>query len=74
MAWYQKRSPKAAADFVEELHRATETIRATPDRRPEGKNNTRQAVSAVAFSFFHYLFGAGFYSYCVGRGPRQQAP
>lgn len=42
VAWYQKRSPKAAADFVEELHRATETIRATPDRWPEGKNNTRR--------------------------------
>lgn len=42
VAWYQKRSPKAAADFVEELHRATETIRATPDHWPEGKNNTRR--------------------------------
>jgi len=27
IAWYQKCSPKAALDFIEELHRAAETIR-----------------------------------------------
>jgi plasmid stabilization system protein ParE len=25
VAWYQKRSPKAALDFIEEMHRAAET-------------------------------------------------
>jgi toxin ParE1/3/4 len=42
VAWYRERSPKAAADFIEELNRAAETIRATPDRWPIGKNNTRR--------------------------------
>jgi plasmid stabilization system protein ParE len=42
VAWYQKRSPKAALDFVEELHRAATTIREAPDRWPRGKNNTRR--------------------------------
>jgi len=27
VSWYQKRSPKAALAFVEELHRAADTIR-----------------------------------------------
>jgi plasmid stabilization system protein ParE len=30
VAWYQKRSPKAALDFIEEMHRAAETIREAP--------------------------------------------
>ncbi len=42
VAWYQKRSPKAALDFVEELHRAADTIREAPERWPAGKNNTRK--------------------------------
>jgi len=42
VAWYQKRSPKAALDFIEELGRAAETIRESPDRWPLGKNNTRR--------------------------------
>jgi toxin ParE1/3/4 len=42
VAWYQKRSPKAALDFIEELHRAAETIREAPDRWPPGKNDTRR--------------------------------
>jgi len=41
VAWYRKRSPKAALDFVEELDRATITIRESPDRWP-GRNNTRR--------------------------------
>jgi len=32
VAWYQKRSPKAALDFIEEMHRAAETIREAPER------------------------------------------
>src|SRR5579863_216015 len=44
VTWYQKRSPKAALDFIEELHRAAHTIRESPDRWPPGKNNTRRFV------------------------------
>jgi toxin ParE1/3/4 len=42
VAWYQERSVGAAADFVAELHRAVETIRATPERWPRGNNDTRR--------------------------------
>ena len=44
VAWYRKRSPKAASDFVEEIHRAVQTIRTAPERWPIGKNNTRRFV------------------------------
>jgi toxin ParE1/3/4 len=42
VAWYRKRSRSAALNFVEELQRATETIRESPERWPTGKNNTRR--------------------------------
>jgi len=42
VTWYQKRSAKAALDFIEELDRATATIREAPARWPPGKNNTRR--------------------------------
>lgn len=42
VAWYRKRSPRAASDFVEELRRATDTIRETPERWPLGKDDTRR--------------------------------
>jgi toxin ParE1/3/4 len=42
VAWYRKRSPKAALDFIEELRRAADTIREAPERWPPGKNNTRR--------------------------------
>jgi toxin ParE1/3/4 len=42
VAWYRERSPKAALDFIEELHRAAETIRQAPERWPLGKSNTRR--------------------------------
>jgi toxin ParE1/3/4 len=42
VAWYQQRSRKAALDFIEELNRATETIREAPERWPSGKDNTRR--------------------------------
>jgi plasmid stabilization system protein ParE len=41
-AWYQKRSPKAALAFIEELQRAVDAIREAPDRWPPGKDNTRR--------------------------------
>jgi|SRR6185437_15389824 len=42
VAWYRKRSANAALDFIEELHRAAETIRQAPERWPVGKNKTRR--------------------------------
>jgi|SRR5277367_153838 len=42
VTWYRQRSPKAALDFIEELHRAAETIRANPERWPTGENGTRR--------------------------------
>jgi plasmid stabilization system protein ParE len=42
VAWYRRRSPKAALKFVEELRRATDTIREAPERWPLGKNDTRR--------------------------------
>ena len=42
VAWYQKRSPKVALDFIAELHRAADTILQAPERWPLGKNNTRR--------------------------------
>jgi toxin ParE1/3/4 len=44
VAWYQKRSRKAALDFVEELRRAADTICEAPERWPIGKNNTRRLL------------------------------
>jgi hypothetical protein len=32
VSWYEKHSRKAALDFIEELNRASETIREAPDR------------------------------------------
>ncbi len=42
VAWYHKRSPKAALHFIEELRRAVHTICEAPQRWPVGKNNTRR--------------------------------
>jgi plasmid stabilization system protein ParE len=42
VAGYRRRSPKAALDFVEELNRASQTIRESPERWPIGKNGTRR--------------------------------
>ncbi|HEY2363019.1 MAG TPA: type II toxin-antitoxin system RelE/ParE family toxin [Candidatus Angelobacter sp.] len=50
VAWYQKRSRKAAFDFIEELNRAAATIREAPERWPIGKNNTRR------FLLWHFPF------------------
>lgn len=40
--WYRKRSPKAALDFIAEMHRATQTISEAPERWPLTKNKTRR--------------------------------
>ena len=42
VAWYQRRNPKVALDFIEELRRATEIIREAPERWPSGENDTRR--------------------------------
>jgi plasmid stabilization system protein ParE len=42
VAWYLRRSLKAASDFVKELDRAVDTIRRGPERWPIRKGKTRQ--------------------------------
>jgi plasmid stabilization system protein ParE len=42
VTWYRKRSPKAALDFIEELHRAVDTVREAPERWPVGNNKARR--------------------------------
>jgi plasmid stabilization system protein ParE len=42
VAWYLKRSPKAASDFIAELDRAVDTLREDPERWPMAKGNTRR--------------------------------
>ena len=42
VARYASRSPQVALDFIEELRRATDTIREAPERRPIRKNNARR--------------------------------
>ena len=42
VTWYQKRSPKAALDFIGELNRAANAIREAPECWPKGKNDTRR--------------------------------
>ena len=72
VAWYQRRSPKAALDFIEELHRAAETIREAPERWPIGKNNTRRGFLLWRFPIRHHIFRARFGSHNLGRRSRQQ--
>src|SRR5690349_17157268 len=42
--WYQKKSPKAALDFIDEINRATRIISRAPDRWPTGRAGTRRFV------------------------------
>lgn len=44
VAWYQKRNPKVALEFIEELRRAADVIREAPERWPIGTNDTRRFV------------------------------
>jgi plasmid stabilization system protein ParE len=66
VAWYQKRSPKAALDFIEELHRAADTIRAVPDSL-DTREEQHQTVPALAIPFFHHLLRAGIRNHGLGR-------
>jgi plasmid stabilization system protein ParE len=69
VAWYQRRSPKVALDFIEELHRAADTIREAPERWPLGRNNTRRFL---LWRFpFSIIYSAQEYN--LGRRSRQQA-
>ena len=72
VAWYQKRSPKAALDFIEELHRAADTICEAPERWPIGKNNTRRFL-LWRFPFCHHLFRIRIRDHNLGSCSRQQA-
>jgi len=50
VAWYQRRSPKAAVDFIEELHRA-------PTQSVKPRNAGRQArTTPDDFCFGDFLF------------------
>jgi toxin ParE1/3/4 len=42
VAWYRKRNPRVALDFVDELDRARGIICKAPERWPMGNNNTRR--------------------------------
>ena len=42
VAWGQQRSPKVTSDFIEELHRAADTIREAPEHWKIRKNGTRR--------------------------------
>lgn len=72
VAWYQKRSRKAALDFIEDLHRAADTIREAPERWHLEKNNTRR-FPAVAIPVRHHLLRVRIPNHDLGRRPRQQA-
>ena len=72
VAWYQKRNPKVALDFVEELHRAADIIREAPERWPIGKNNTRRFL-LWRFPFGRHLFRRTVRGHSLGGCPRQQA-
>ena len=69
VAWYRKRSPKAALDFIEELHRASETIRGNPERWAD-REKQHETVLASALSVCHYLFRTGIQSDDLGGRPR----
>jgi toxin ParE1/3/4 len=72
VAWYQKRSPKAALDFVEELHRAATTIREAPDRWPTGRNNTRRFLLwRFPFSIIYSEQESAITTWAVAHGSRR---
>jgi plasmid stabilization system protein ParE len=76
VAWYRKRSPKAALDFIEELHRAADTIREGAERWPIGNNNSRRFLLwrflLWRFPFAIIIFRTRIGSHGLGRRPWQQ--
>jgi plasmid stabilization system protein ParE len=72
VVWYKKRSPKAAADFIEELRQAAETILAMPDLWPPGKNNTRRFLLwRFPFSVIYTLQESVVTIWAVAHGSRR---
>ena len=73
VSWYQERSSKAALDFIEELHRAAETIREAPDRWPPGRNNTRRFLLwRFPFSIIYSEEESVITIWAVAHGSRRQ--
>jgi len=71
VAWYQKRSPKVASDFIDELHRASETLREAPERWPIGKNDTRRFLLwRFPFSIIYSVQGSAIKIWAVAHGSR----
>src|SRR6201993_4089594 len=70
VAWYRKRSPKAALNFIEELHRAADTICEAPESWPLGKNNTRRFL---LWRFPFSIIYSEIRSHNLGCCSRQQA-
>jgi plasmid stabilization system protein ParE len=71
VAWYQKRSPKAALDFIEELHRAAETM-GEGSGTLAARKERHQTIPALAIPVCHHLFRARIRRHNLGRCPRQQ--
>lgn len=72
VSWYGKRSHKAALDFVEELHRAADTIRRGPERWPLGKNNTRRFLLwRFPFSIIYSEHESAIMIWAVAHGSRR---
>jgi toxin ParE1/3/4 len=72
VAWYRKRSPRAALDFIEELRRAADTIREAPDRWPLGKNNTiRFLLWRFPFSIIYSEQDSAITIWAVAHGSRR---
>ena len=72
VAWYRKRNPKTALDFVEELRRATDTIREAPARWPLGKNDTRRfQLWRFPFSIIYSESDSSIIIWVVAHGSRR---
>jgi len=72
VAWYFKRSQRAANDFVEELDRAVDTIRKSPESWPPGKNNTRRfALWRFPFSVVYSEQESAVLVWAVAHGSRR---
>ena len=56
--WYEERSVLAAAGFLQELTRAVQRIRATPERYPTAEHGTRRVLlEQYPFSAFYAVRG-----------------
>lgn len=72
VAWYQKRSRKAALDFIEDLHRAADTIREAPERWHLEKNNTRRFLLwRFPFAIIYSEYESPIMIWAVAHGSRR---